>query len=520
MRILSLWLPRLPTDRLIRRERAGGAPPEGRPRAIVARADNALRVVAVDAVAHKRGVKRGSGLADARAAVPDLVVDEADEAGDRAFLDGLADWCSRYTPLVSLDPPDGLFLDVTGCTHLFGRNGADGEAGLRADLLARVSAQGFAAEAAVAATAGAAWAAARFEGPAHVPAGGEADALGAMPVAALRISEAQRALLDRLGLKRIGQLVGQPRAPLAARFGRSLLDRLDQALGAADEVLSPVAPPPVLSAERRFAEPVTDGTMVQRIVRSLCETLAPSMERRGVGARALQLALYRVDGGVARVSIGTGAPVREPARIASLFAERLAVLGDRIDPGFGFDLARLAVEAADPLAPAQIDLAGEREATTDVEQLVDRLGARLGTNRVARLVPVESHVPERAVIERPLAATAAAPAAWPEEDPGMETPTDRPVRLLARPEPVEVLAEVPEGPPLRFRWRRVVHEVARAEGPERIAPEWWRAEDEDAWTRDYFRVEDAAGRRYWIFRSGLYGAETSAPAWYLHGLFA
>ncbi|WP_161141662.1 DNA polymerase Y family protein, partial [Propylenella binzhouense] len=370
-----------------------------------------------------------------------------------------------------------------------------------------------------ASTAGAAWAAARFSGPAVLAPGGEAAALAGMPVAALRITEEQRMLLDRLGLKRIGQVAGQPRAPLAARFGASLLRRLDQALGAEDEVLSPRLPPPVLSVERRFAEPVVEGSFVRTIVRMLADSLASALEERGLGARALQFMLFRVDGGIVRVSLGTANPLRAPDRIEALFAERLAALGEAIDPGFGFDLARLSVERAEALGPSQIDLGGTAEASAEIEQLVDRLGARLGARRVARLLPVESHIPERAVAVRPFAEDGAR-ADWPADAPDPDEPTDRPLRLLSRPEPVEVLAEVPEGPPLRFRWRRVIHDVARAEGPERIAPEWWRVEDEGAFTRDYFRVEDAAGRRFWIFRSGLYGFETNAPAWYLHGLFA
>ncbi len=511
----------------------------------MAKIKNALRVTAVDAVAERRGIRLGTSLADAKGAVPDLFVVEADEAADRALLERLADWADRYTPLVALDPPDGLFLDISGCAHLFASGGGneDGEAALLADCLHRLARQGFAARGAVASTAGVASALARYGACGHVPAGGEAEALAELPVAALRIGAEAEALLDRLGLKRIGQLVGKPRAPLAARFGAGLVARLDQALGHLDEVLSPRRPPPRLSAERRFAEPVVDAASLLETVASLAATLAPALERHGLGARLLEVAFYRTDGAVSRASVGTAAPVRGAEDVAALFSERLAALGSDWDAGFGFDMVRLAVIRAEPFDAAQIDLSGEENENAGLQRLYDRLGARLGAARITRFEPLDTHIPERAVLARPLAQSAAlvtsplrggrslqreavadfgrgvGASAWrmPEEG---EAPPDRPLRMFPSPEPVEVLAGVPDGPPLRFRWRRVVHEVLRAEGPERIAPEWWRAEDNGRLTRDYFRVEDRNGRRYWLFREGLYERETASPLWYVHGLFA
>jgi protein ImuB len=184
-------------------------------------------------------------------------------------------------------------------------------------------------------------------------------------------------------------------------------------------------------------------------------------------------------------------------------------------------MVRLAVLRSEPLGATQIDLSGEAGERAGLSHLYDRLGARLGPARITRFLPVDTHIPERAVVAQPVALSSAAqPQALAAEPHAEETAPDRPLRLFARPEPVEVIAEVPEGPPLRFRWRRVMHEVARAEGPERIAPEWWRSVDAGRATRDYFRVEDAEGRRYWLFREGLYGRETASPVWYLHGLFA
>ncbi len=524
MRILSLFLPRLPTDRLIRGERRSasrlsGAHPEEFPRAVVVKERSALRVVAMDRIAERRGIRLGSSLADARGAVPDLSVAQADETADRALLEKIADWCDRYTPLVALDPPAGLFLDISGCSHLFAMEGRDGEAALLDDCLRRMAAQGFEARGVIASTAGAAWALSRDGNCGSVPAGREAEAIADLPVAALRIGMEAAVLLDRLGLKRIGQLVGKPRAPLATRFGPDLVRRLDQALGCLDEALSPRRPAPQLSAERRFAEPVADQDSLLQTLASLARSLLPSLERHGVGARLLEASFFRIDGEVSRVSVGTGSPLRTPETIALLFSERLAALSSEWDAGFGFDMARLAVLRAEPLEPTQIDLVGEGVREADLEKLFDRLAARLGPTRVTRAAPADTHIPERAQRRQPLAGFAAAPV-WTMPETDAETPPERPLRLFARPEPVDAVAEVPDGPPLRFRWRRMMVEVARAEGPERIAPEWWRLEDDARATRDYFRVEDLEGRRYWLFREGLYGREVVHPVWYVHGLFA
>ena len=207
----------------------------------------------------------------------------------------------------------------------------------------------------------------------------------------------QTALLDRLGLKRIGQLIGKPRAPLAARFGIDLVSRLDQALGHLDEVLSPRRPAPSLSAERRFAEPVVDSDSLLQTVASLAKNLVPTLERHGLGARLLEAAFFRIDGEVFRVEVGTAAPLRAPDAMSLLFSERLSALESEWDAGFGFDMVRLAVLRSEPLSATQIDLAGEEGTTADLTHLYDRLGARLGPARITRYLPVDTHIPERAV---------------------------------------------------------------------------------------------------------------------------
>jgi len=540
MRILSLYFPRLPTDRLIRLSPKGSAAlhendrygpsrsersedPETRskrkaPLAVVAKIKNAMRIVALDENAEKRGIRLEMTLADARGAVPDLLVEEADEPADLALLERIADWCDRYTPLVALDPPRGLFLDISGCSHLFSRDADDGEAALLADCLRRLSSQGLAVRGAIASSAGSAWALAHYGEGGCIPTGGENDALAELPVAALRIGHEQVALLNRLGLKRIHQLFDKPRAPLAARFGAELVTRFDQALGYLDEVLSPRRPAPSLSAERRFSEPVIDGDSLLQTIASLSRSLVALLEKHGLGARLLEASFFRIDGAVSRIEFGTAAPLRDAQAFPLLFSERLSALATDWDAGFGFDLVRLAVLRTEDLSSTQIDLAGEEGHKAGLSHLYDRLGARLGSSRVIRSLLVDTHIPERAVTAQPVNNSHASQLTLAEQL--YEAPPARPLRLFAQPEQVEVIAEVPDGPPLRFRWRRVLHEVKRAEGPERIAPEWWHEIDAGRSTRDYFRIEDAEGRRFWLFREGLYERETTSPAWYLHGLFA
>ena len=375
--------------------------PASPPLAIVARVKNALRLVALDATAERLGLTRGMALADARAMIPALAVADDDPAADAALLAAIADWAERYTPLVSIQEAwsaggatgKQITLDITGCAHLFG-----GESELVGDCVARLERQGFAARAVIADTPGAAAALARF-GPdsvSVVPPGGTAAVLKPLPLAALRLAPETVAAMDRVGLKRIGQIVGAPRAPLAARFGRTLIQRLDQALGSEEEAISPRRPAPVLIAERRFAAPIGLEEDVATALASLAATLCQTMEARGAGARRLELSLFRVDGLVSRIVVGTGRPLRDAGRMRALFKEKFAGLGDGLDAGYGFDMMRLAATEAQPLSLTQIDLDGGGDSDSDLDGLIDRIGARLGTGAVGRLAPRDSHIPERA----------------------------------------------------------------------------------------------------------------------------
>ncbi|MCC6887814.1 MAG: DNA polymerase Y family protein [Hyphomicrobiales bacterium] len=504
---------------------------DGTPLVAVTPVQGALRLAAVNDAAAGLGLDCGLALADARAMYPQIAVADADAQADRRALIAIADWCDRYTPLVGLDRPDGLFLDISGCAHLFG-----GEAALGRDILARLAGQGFKARAAIADTVGGAWALAHYGDATDasaapvggqdlhiVPIGRTRDVLLALPLAALRIASRIVAALAQLGLARIADIIDRPRAPLAARFGEDLVQRLDRALGEADEPISPRRPVPPYVVERRFAEPIALEADVLGTIAQLSQELARLLERRGEGARLIEVALFRTDGKVNRMTAGTGAPLRDPARIRALFVERLAAIGDDYDPGFGYDVVRLGARAAERSDPVQTGFAVPDHAAA-LAHLVDRLGARFGLRRVTRLIPQNTHIPEFTV-------TAVAAASHRSPQPAPEKARDctqpsldslaprRPLRLLEPPERIEAMAAVPDGPPVQFTWRRVRYQVARAEGPERIAMEWWRDTHGRAMTRDYFRVESREGMRVWLYREGAFNTR-AMPHWFLHGVFA
>jgi protein ImuB len=477
----------------------------------VREADGRLVLAAVDAAAEAAGLRPGLPLADGRALVPTLATAELRPGEDARALARLAAWCGRYTPWSAVDPAAGgagILLDVTGCAGLFG-----GEAALLADLVTRLGRLGFTARAALADTIGAAWAVARFATEDArpwrvVPPGGARAALAPLPPAALRLPPAAAELLERLGLRRIDALAGLPTETLEPRFGPELAGRLRQALGAAPEVLSPLVPVPPLLARRVLAEPIVTVEALAHGLEALAVALCRRLEAVQRGARRLELTVYRVDGALRRLALGTSRPSRDADHLKRLFADRLA----RIDPGFGIEVMTLAAPLSEPLTALQLVLgpagAGRRagrRGSDDLAGLVDRLEARLGPGRVRRQAPRESHLPEKAV-RRTAALAPGEGAPWRRGRP-------RPLRLFEPAEAIEAVALLPDHPPTRFRWRRVRHRVVRAEGPERIAPEWW-LDDRDraeAPARDYFRVEDEAGRRYWLYRAG--------GRWFLHGLF-
>jgi protein ImuB len=528
-RHLALWFPHLSADRLRQQEpdrfaqRPKGqssAQPDAAPKppvAFVAKHKNALRLAAVDALGAGLGLAPGMTLADARVRVPGLIAIEADEAADRHWLEKLAHGCIRFSPHVVPHPPHAISIDIAGAEHLFG-----GEAGLVEAVAEHIEMQGMEARIACAATAEGALALARYARlPVADEVADEAKAIRALPVVALGLGDEATLGLVRAGLKTVGAVAARPRAALAARFGIEAVHALERLLGEEHSPGNPLRHKAPLRFERRFAEPVAHERAVAAAFAELLREAAQELAECGLGGRRFQLTLDRCDGAKRRLDIETGSPTRNPALVLRLFDERIAALSDPLDPGFGYDRLLLAIPLAEPLAAIQPALDGAEKADGALTELVDRLSIRLGPGAVRRLVPQNSHIPEQAQLALPATHTPA-PARWPAPPKG--EPPLRPLFLFDPPQLVEVIAEVPDGPPHRFRWRRKLHEVRLYEGPERIAAEWWhlpaspRRQGGDL-TRDYYRIEDVRGRRYWLFRHGLY-EEKPQPKWYLHGLFA
>lgn len=507
-RILSIWLPSLAIDRW-RRTAPRGA--DTQPVGLAADTAHGPRLVAVNAVAAAAGVAPGMRLADARPLCPALVSWPHDPTADRALLERLALWTQRWGPLAAIDQPDALLVDIGGAAHLFG-----GEAAVVALATAELAAHGYAARAGIAATAGAAWAMSHHgRAPAIIPADAVPhDHLAILPVAALRLDAETDTLLARLGLKRIGDLAALPREALARRFRnrraaeRNPLIRLDQLLGRLPEPLLPVIATPMPLVQRRLVEPIRHRALLDRVVVNLAADMAALLEARGLGARRLLLRAWRVDGMTLERRVELAAASREADHILRLFARRL----DDIDAGFGIDQVQLLAPWTEPLELVQADMAATIATGTSLSQCLDRLMARLGPDAVARPVPQPSHSPERSQRWLPPLALSAGG----QGELGLHR---RPLKLLDRAEAISVVYATPEGLPRSFRWRGVVHSIVRAGGPERISPEWWR-ERSTARLRDYYRVEDSEGRRYWIYRHEQFGDRPgAAPDWYLHGLF-
>ena len=477
---------------------------------LVEKAKNAVRIASVNQAAARAGLRPGLSLADARARFPVLEAAAADPVGDGALIDHLALLAERFTPAVALDPPLGLVLDMTGATHPFG-----GEEGARAAVVARFRALGLSVRAAIASTPDCARALARLTRVAVAVVGEEAALVRPLPLRALELDPASETALRRAGLKTVGDVADRPSVALSARFGERLARKLRRLLGEEDARLVTLRRQSDCAAERQFAEPLAHMEATWIVLGELLGAVAGQLEARHAGGRRFEARFFRSDGAVRSVSVETSRPLRDTAAVMRLFRERLDALADPLDPGFGFDCLRLEVPVAEPLAPAEVELGGGAGEEASIGELIDRLVARLGAARVRKFLPRDTHDPARAVLEVPASLLIGPGAIW--EAPEADGAPTRPLCLFAAPQPIEALAEVPDGPPRRFRWRGRLHESAFAEGPERIAAEWWRAAPTP--TRDYYRVEDRAGRRFWLFRDGMYG-ETPMPRWYVHGLFA
>ncbi|EAQ30022.1 hypothetical protein NAP1_04580 [Erythrobacter sp. NAP1] len=493
------------------------------PTVLITETAHGPRIHAVNRAGQEAGAMAGMMLADARTVCPSIQTAPADPAGDLACLEKLAVWAQRWGPWSALDPPDGVLVDTTAAAHLFG-----GETRLLADVEAAFAARGYAVRTSIAPTAGAAWALAHYGPPRSILSANDNmnRALAELPVAALRLDDDVLTVLRRLGLKRLGDLADittgavnrseeAARDALHRRFrnrkspSANPLIRLDQLLGRVPEPLLPVIPQQMPLVQRRLMEPLRHRSLLDRVLADLAEDMTRELEGRGEGARRLELGLWRVDGEVIVRRLELAAATRDATHITRLFEEKL----DNIDAGFGIETVRLRASWAEPLAAEQgdVEAAAERHGTS-LAACIDRLSVRLGPDAVRRPVPHASHLPERAQSWHP-----PLEGAWPVQT---EPVRDRPLKLLDQPERIAVLYASPDGYPQRFRWRGQVHEVMRVEGPERIAPEWWRVRS-TVRLRDYYRIEDADGARYWIYRHGIVGdGRGGMPDWFLQGLSA
>lgn len=454
-------------------------------------------IVAVNAAAAARGVAPGMSLSHARAVVPDLKAAPARPLANARALERLAVRMLRYSPLVAPSHPDGLWLDATGCTHLFG-----GDETMVQQITRRLKALGFQARVALAATPGAAHAWARYGVKAPVLT--DRTLLDPLPLRALRLPEAAVQSLRHVGLKTVGDLKRIPRATIPVRFGADVLLRLDQAMGAIPEALNAITPPAARLRRLAFAEPIAAPEDLKRCIDHLTTALCADLEKTCDGARRFDLLFTRVDGETQVIRAATAAPSRNTVHIAKLLTEKLQT----VDPGFGIEAAVLTAWRVSPLTPAQLSTDGTTSTARDLGELVDRLSARVGARNVYKVAAIESDLPERAAM--PADPMRAAPQEWPAHLP-------RPTRLLTPPEPVDVIALLPDYPPAKFRWHGRLHSVRAADGPERVFGEWWQNPREVGEQRDYFRIENEAGERYWLFRVMHPDRDT---AWFMHGVFA
>ncbi len=530
-------MPYLPTDRLIRQSK--GTLDADAPLALISQQGNIRQLSALNHAARKGGLSPGMPVADAQGVCPGLQLDHHDSDADARLLRRLGLWAIGYSPLVMLCPPHGLALNITGCAHLFG-----GEQMMMRSIYDALKKQGITTTIAIADTRGAARALACFGNKPcnHIAPGDKAtcDALYPLPLQALFLDQMVIDKIRSLGLKTIGDLRRATRGGLTRRFGKQVMDAHDQALGYTAEPFDLLLPPAQFRQSKNCPNPLFTLDDLLQAAAHLTPPLAHNVEQAGQGITHLRLSLFRVDGHVFRFSVRMGTASHDPAHLTRLLSDRLKQCEGQVDVGFGFDRAVLeAVETA-PFRHDQTGLDHNRAAqamTIDdprLSALADRLNARFGDGTMQQFYPRASHWPERSC---KIASYDTALTDWAGHDKA------RPLTLLSPPQAIEAIAELPDGPPVQFRWRKQVFVITHASGPERIAPEWWLLPDavrkagpdiiKRFRSRDYYRLEDQDGHRFWVFRRGLYGPDLAAdmpsdtprdnadkPHWFVHGLFA
>lgn len=497
-RFVSIWFRFLKTDWFVKQQRCNPQKPF-----VLALQDHGRKVICdVNAIAFLQGIEPGMVLADARAIYPELQVqDDVPDLSDR-LLKKLAEWCIRYSPFVAIDPNDGLIIEATGCAHLW-----KGEEAYLNDIIIHLNKLGYQARAAMADTIGTAWAVARFGNNATIVAEGmQSSILVTLPPQALRLEKENLDLLYKLGLHRIGQFIGMPRTALRRRFGKLILQRLDQATGSEEEFPEPIFPIEPYQERLPCLEPISTATGIEIALQQLLETLCARLQKEQKGLRSATFTGYRIDGKVVSISIGTHRASSNAKHLFKLFELKI----DSIEPDLGIEVFALEARKIED-APAMQEQLWESVCgleNNSLAELIDRLAGKIGEGHIHRYLPDEHYWPERSIKT----------ALSLEEQPATKWRMDRPrpTLLLPTPEPVEVTAPIPDYPPMLFRYKGILHKIVRADGPERIEQEWWLQQGQH---RDYYYVEDEEGRRYWLFRLGHYDAEKTYT-WFIHGFFA
>ncbi|MBV9988407.1 MAG: DNA polymerase Y family protein [Chitinophagaceae bacterium] len=497
-RFAAIWFPHLVADRVLLRR------PEwrGKAFALTTLVRGKKIVTVVDTIAAASGIMPGMTAADAKALVQQLELADDIPGSEQRLLEALARWCIRFTPIVSVDLPGGLLLDISGCAHLW-----NGEENYLRTICRQLNSKGYTARMAIADTIGAAWAMARFgDGISIVPPGSQLSALLPLPPGALRLETVLLERLHKLGLYSLRDFISMPRPALRRRFGESLLNRIDQALGTAQEWIEPVLPVPLYEERLPCLEPIVTATGIEIALQRLLDALCTRLQQEGKGLRCAVFNSYRVDGKIERIQIGTNHASTNREHLFRLFQLKIAT----IEPALGIELFTLQADKLEPAVPEQESFWIGKHGLQDkaVIELLDRIAGKLGADRIRRFLPAEHYWPERSI--KAAVSLQERPAThWQEYRP-------RPIRLLTRPEPIEVTAPIPDYPPMLFRYQGKLHTIKKADGPERIEREWWL---ENGRHRDYYYVEDETGARFWLYRLGHYGTD-QPQQWFLHGFFA
>lgn len=461
---------------------------------------NRMVITASSPLAEQQGAFTGMAVADARAAVPELVAIDDTPGKAAKLLRLLGLWCIRYTPIVAIDLPEGLILDISGCAHLW-----NDERGYLKEIIIKLRNAGFDARGAIADTPGAAWAVARFAKTSPiVPSGNQSQVIAGLPPAALRLESEVLERLQKLGFRTIGPLLSMPDPTLRRRFGTTLLTRLDQALGKANEILVPIVPPVPYVERLPCMEPVRTKVAIEIAIESLLSALCLRLQAERKGLRKAVLKCIRIDGRTVQAGITTNRGSHSVSHLSKLFELQVA----KIEPALGIELFILEVSKVEDMKTVQEQIWAVDRGLADraLAELLDRVAGKIGLEAIQRYLPAEHYWPERSV-KVATSLTEEPQTAWPEQM--------RPIRLLNNPEAIEVMALVPDNPPKTFIYKGKRHHIIKADGPERIGREWWR---DGGQHRDYFVVEDSEGQRYWVFRSGHY--DGGDARWYLHGYFA